>query len=222
MFTEDDLRPLSALQHLVYCERQCALIHLEQAWVENRYTAEGRLLHERADEPVAENRGDRRIARALALRSFRLGLSGRADVVEFHRLPAGGEGVRLPGAAGHWRPYPVEYKRGRPKRHRADEVQLCAQALSLEEMLEVEVREGALYYGRRRRRHPVTFDGVLRALTEEMAGRLHQLLAAGCTPPGVRSRKCDDCSLLEVCLPAAPRASARAYLEGLFAAEGSG
>ena len=221
MFDEDDLRPLSALQHLVYCERQCALIHLEQVWVENRYTAEGRLLHERADEPVTESRGDRRIARSLAVRSLRLGLSGRADVVEFHRLSAG-EGAVLPGVAGRWRPYPVEYKRGRPKRHRADEVQLCAQGLCLEEMLGVEVGEGALYYGRRRRRHPVAFDAVLRALTEETAARLHQLLAAGRTPPGVRSRKCDDCSLLEVCLPAAPRASARAYVDRLFATEEDG
>ncbi|MBY0430903.1 MAG: CRISPR-associated protein Cas4, partial [Rhodospirillales bacterium] len=106
---EDGLAPISALQHLIYCPRQCALIHLEQAWAENRWTAEGRVLHERADEPADEHRGARRIARAVPLVSRRLGLIGKADVVEFHR-----------GADGGWRPYPVEYKRGRPKSHDAD------------------------------------------------------------------------------------------------------
>ncbi len=217
MFTEDDLRPLSALQHLVFCERQCALIHLEQVWAENRYTAEGKLLHERADALGGDSRGDLRIARAVALRSLRLGLSGRADVVEFHRLPAGAEGVAVPGKAGRWRPLPVEYKRGKPKQHRADEVQLCSQALCLEEMLSVEVTGGALYYGRRRRRHAVVFDPVLRELTESAARRLHELLAASVTPAAVREAKCDKCSLLDLCLPAAPAASARSYLDRLLA-----
>lgn len=221
LFSADDLRPLSALQHLVFCERQCALIHLEQQWVENRFTAEGKLLHERADEMGSESRGERRIARALAIRSRRLGLSGRADAVEFHRLESGDGGARLPGSAAGWRPYPVEYKRGKPKRHRADEVQLCAQALCLEEMLGVEVPAGALYYGRKRRRHPVRFDAELRALTETTARRLHELLAAGRTPKAVRQPKCDDCSLLEVCLPAAPESSARGYVERLFRPQGS-
>ena len=216
MFTEDELRPLSALQHLVFCERQCALIHLEQVWAENRYTAEGRLLHERADELGGESRGDLRIARALHLQSLRLGLSGRADVVEFHRLPAGAEGATLPGRPGRWRPFPVEYKRGKPKQHRADEVQLCAQALCLEEMLAVEVPEGALFYGKRRRRHPVAFDAALRGLTEATARRLHEMLAAGVTPPAVREPKCDKCSLFDLCLPEAPQGSARAYLDELL------
>ncbi len=220
MFSEDDLRPLSALQHLVFCERQCALIHLEQIWVENRLTAEGRLLHQRADAVGHESRGDVRTARALALRSLRLGLIGRADVVEFHRAAAG-EGVKLAGVSGRWRPYPVEYKRGRPKRHSADEVQLCAQALCLEEMLGVVIENGALYYGSNRRRHPVGFDPDLRSLTESTAARLHALLAGGKTPRGIREPKCDRCSLLGVCLPAAPESSARAYVDRLFRAEES-
>lgn len=216
MYTEDNLWPLSALQHLVFCERQCALIHLEQAWAENRYTAEGRLLHERADEPGGESRGDLSIVRALALRSLRLGLSGRADVVEFYRQPEGVLGAVLAGKAGFWRPFPVEYKRGKPKQHRADEVQLCAQALCLEEMLSVDIEEGALYYGKRRRRHPIVFDPVLRRLTEKTARRLHEMLATGRTPPAVREPKCDACSLFDICLPEAPAMSARAYLDDLL------
>ncbi|HKH48518.1 MAG TPA: CRISPR-associated protein Cas4 [Thermoanaerobaculia bacterium] len=202
MFTEDDLLPLSALQHLLFCERQCALIHLEQVWVENSLTVEGRHLHEQADSGVQESRGDLRIARALPLRSFRHGLSGKSDIVEFHRI---GEGA--------WRPFPVEYKRGRPKSHRADEVQLCAQALCLEEMLATSVPAGALFYGQTRHRLDVAFDAELRRLTEETAARLQRLIAAGITPAPVHEPKCDQCSLLPVCMPAAPASSARKYLD---------
>jgi CRISPR-associated exonuclease Cas4 len=221
MFAEDDLRPISALQHLLFCERQCALIHVEQLWAENRYTAEGRVLHEAVDSGFGESRGDLRIARALPLRSLRLGLVGRADAVELRRVGDGeapGTGAELPGVPGRWRPFPVEYKRGRPKRDRCDEVQLCAQALCLEEMLDVDVPEGALYYGKKRRRQPVTFDRALRTLTEETAERLHRLLDSGRTPPAVHDARCDRCSLLEICLPAAPEASARAYLDRLLGA----
>jgi len=202
MFDEADLLPLSALQHLLFCERQCALIHVEQVWADNRLTVEGTHLHEQADSGVQESRGDLRIARALPLRSLRLGLSGRSDVVEFHQV---GESV--------WRPFPVEYKRGRPKSHRADEVQLCAQALCLEEMLDVAVPAGALFYGETRRRLDVPFDAELRRITEEAAERLHRLIAAGITPTAAREPKCDQCSLLEICMPAAPATSAHQYLE---------
>jgi CRISPR-associated exonuclease Cas4 len=202
MFGEDDLLPLSALQHLLFCERQCALIHLEQIWVENSLTVEGRHLHEQADSGIQESRGDLRIARALPLRSLRLGLSGKSDVVEFHRIDESA-----------WRPFPVEYKRGRPKSHRADEVQLCAQALCLEEMLGADVPAGALFYGQTRHRLDVPFDAELRRLTEETAARLHRLIAAGITPTATREPKCDQCSLLEICMPAAPAVSARQYLD---------
>lgn len=215
-FREEDLLPLSALQHLLFCERQCALIHVEQVWAENPLTVEGRHLHERADQGPGESRGDVRIARALPLRSLRLGLSGRADVVELHRLASEADlaqGAEIPDLPGRWRPFPVEYKRGRPKQHRADEVQLCAQALCLEEMLGVPVAEGALFYGQTRRRLDVPFGVDLRRLTEETASRLHRLIAAGITPPGVREPKCDQCSLLDICMPAAPAKSARSYLE---------
>lgn len=213
---EEDLLPISALQHLLFCERQCALIHLERIWAENPLTLEGRHLHERVDEGPGESRGDLRITRSLPLRSFRLGLAGRADVVELHRVPedaAPDQGAVLPDLPGRWQPFPVEYKRGRPKQHRADEVQLCAQALCLEEMLGVSIPSGALFYGQTRRRLDIPFDASLRATTEQAAARLHQMFASGQTPPPVREPKCDQCSLLEICMPAAPGRSARQYLD---------
>jgi CRISPR-associated exonuclease Cas4 len=215
-FSEDDLLPLSALQHLLFCERQCALIHLEQLWVENPLTVEGRHLHERVDSRETESRGDLHLARSLRLHSLRLGVTGQADLVEFHRAPTGEAGARLPDREGLWLPFPVEYKRGRPKTDRADEVQLCAQAVCLEEMLGTAVPAGALFYGETRRRQEVTFDAVLRDLTASSAARLHFLIAAGATPRPVREPKCDRCSLLNVCLPEAAARSARRYLEGIW------
>ena len=187
-YSEDDLLLLSALQHLLYCERQCALIHIEQAWSENRFTAEGRLAHDHVHSAGHETRGDVRIARDLSLRSLRLGLIGKADVVEFH------------GAT----PYPVEHKRGHSKSNRCDEVQVCAQALCLEEMLGKPVPEGALFYGEPRRRTLVAFDSALRAETENAVARLHRLFESGLTPPAVYDKaKCERCSLLDSCKPKA-------------------
>ena len=325
MYPEDDLLPISALQHLAFCPRQWGLIHLEGLWAENRFTVEGRQLHERAHAPETESRGDLRIARGLRLRSLRLGLTGKADVVEFHRLPDVGEhlrsatpgeqeasdaaapastpsvgrgsqggpnvadaaapantpsaiynrqgldeqetrnaaaedrprqaacgsdaagdphpvgmvgghprretaggsatardppagGVILAGLAGRWRPVPVEYKRGRPKRDRCDEVQLCAQALCLEEMLNVAIPAGALFYGRPRRRHEVTFGDSLRRETESLTLRLHELTRAAVTPRARYEKKCDKCSLRGFCLPKATgaRRSARTHLSEAF------
>ncbi|MHB2026311.1 MAG: CRISPR-associated protein Cas4 [Elusimicrobiota bacterium] len=213
-YAEADLFPLSALQHLAFCERQCALIHLEGAWAENVFTTEGRLLHEKVDnQGDFETREGERIARGLPLRSLRLGLVGKADVVEFHPVAQGG--AVLDGLSGKWRPFPVEYKRGKPKRDRRDEVQLCAQALCLEEMLKTGVPAGALFYGRLRRRTQVEFDASLRKETEFLTEGLRELIAAGVTPRAVREPKCDSCSLLEICLPEAnsQKLSARRYLD---------
>jgi CRISPR-associated exonuclease Cas4 len=209
VYSEDDLLPISALQHLAFCERQCALIHLEGVWQENRLTAEGRGLHDRAHESHVEVRPGIRIVRGLRLRSIRLGLTGQADVVEFQSAIEGGDSVKLPDVLGWWRPYPVEYKRGRPKSNRCDEIQLCAQALCLEEMLHVSIVEGALYYGTPRRRTVVTFDSGLREETERMAARLRELIESGRTPPAVLEPKCRRCSLIEVCMPGATDGSQR-------------
>lgn len=208
MFSEDQLLPISALQHLLFCERQCALIHIEQVWAENRYTVEGQHLHRKAHAAGGEQRRAVRIARGLALRSFQLGLVGHADVVEFHCLdPAAkaSRAVRRPSrsalAAGQWSITPIEYKRGKPKTNDSDRVQLCAQAICLEEMLDVQISTGGLYYGQNRRRTDVSFDQPLRSLTVQTAARLHALIAARRTPLAVREPKCDRCSLLPLCMP---------------------
>lgn len=212
LYGEDDLLPLSALQHLLFCERQCALIHIEQVWTENLFTAEGRIMHERVDSGIAQSRNDIRIESAVPLRSSRLGLSGKADVVEYHR-----------DDAGNWRPYPVEYKRGKPKAANWDQVQLCAQALCLEEMLQCAVPEGALFYGKNRRRQVVRFDETLRRETEEAAGRLHALIRSGITPPARYARKCESCSLMNLCMPkvAGSGKSVARYLARILAQEAS-
>ncbi len=205
MYGEEEFLPISALQHLVFCERQWALIHLEQLWVENIFTAEGRVMHERVHEPDQEFRNNIVVTRGLPLKSARLGLTGKADVVEFVPLGVtdGHTGILIEGRPGLWKPVPVEYKHGKPKVDRSDEVQLCAQALCIEEMLGVSVTEGAIYYGRPRRRHSVSFDEPLRAATEEAVLRLHYLTREGRTPPAVYRRECNSCSLYEYCLPRA-------------------
>jgi CRISPR-associated exonuclease Cas4 len=201
-FSEDDLLPLSGLQHLVFCERQWGLIHIEQIWSENQLTAEGRELHDRAHEAGSDSRPGLRIARGLRLRSLRLGLAGQADVVEFRAVATPSEpGTPLPGEPGLWQPFPVEYKRGRPKRNRSDEVQLCAQALCLEEMFAVAIPAGALFYGTPRRRSDVAFSASLRAATESLAARMHSLYDSRATPRAAWSPKCEKCSLLASCMP---------------------
>jgi len=189
--------PLSALQHWLFCPRQCALIHVERLWAENRLTAEGRVLHERADDGRPESREGIRILRSVHVASAALGVWGVADVVE---LRAG-------------EPYPVEYKRGRPKAHRADEVQLCAQAICLEEMTGRYVPEGALFYGRNRRRTVVAMDAGLRALTSRIAAEAGAAVAAGALPPPVyEAGRCEACSLLDLCRPQARRDGAGPWL----------
>ncbi|WP_280550356.1 CRISPR-associated protein Cas4 [Halomonas sp. 11-S5] len=189
---EDDVRliPLSALQHMLFCPRQCALIHLEQQWTENRYTAEGRILHERADHLGHERRRGIHTAMALPLASQAHGLTGVADVVEFDES-------RQPAVVR-----PIEYKRGRPKAHRADEVQLCAQALCLEEMLNARIEQGALYYGKTRRRKTVVFDGELRTLTLRVIAETRALFDSNRTPSAIYDpKRCDHCSLIDACQP---------------------
>jgi CRISPR-associated exonuclease Cas4 len=185
---------ISALQHFVVCPRQCALIHLEEVWIENERTAEGRVEHERVDRGgPAETRGPVRRACGVPLRSLRLGLAGKADVVEFHAAPEGGPE----------RPFPVEHKRGRPKIGDEDRVQLCAQALCLEEMLGVQVLAGALFYGRTRRRAEVVFDDGLRRRTEAVVAEVRALFDAGATPPPPALAPCKSCSLRDACRPTA-------------------
>jgi CRISPR-associated exonuclease Cas4 len=191
MEDEDDLLPISALQHLVFCPRQCALIHVEREWGENRLTAEGRLLHTRVQSGETTTRGALRVLRAVPLVSHRLGLPGYADVVEIHRNERG-RGERL---------FPVEYKRGTTKPHDADRVQLCAQALCLEEMMGKPVPNGALFYGSPRRRELVAFDAALQRRTETLVAELHNMIEKGVVPAPRYGRHCRSCSLIDVCRP---------------------
>jgi CRISPR-associated exonuclease Cas4 len=235
MYGEEDLIPLSALQHLLFCERRAALVHLEHVWAENVFTVEGSHTHKKVhDDMPTETRGDVRIARGLPLRSLRLGLVGKADVVEFHRIssenraedPPDGmrrSGIPLPGATGLWQPFPVEYKRGRLRREEGYEVQVCVQALCLEEMLDVDIPAGALYYGKPRRRLEMLFDAKLRHSTETAALRLHELIRSNTTPKARYQKKCESCSLVNLCLPKATsaRRSVSSYLAGACACRDS-
>lgn len=187
---EEDIIPLSALQHYLYCPRQCALIHLEQQWAESMHTAQGRLLHDRVDKPQAVRRRGVRTVTAMPLAHAELALTGIADVVEFYDTSQGERAM------------PVEYKRGRPKAHQADEVQLCAQAMCLEAMLGYSIPQGALFYGETHRRVEVVFDEALRQLTRDVVAGVRAMLRARLTPKAsYEDRKCDACSLIDLCQP---------------------
>lgn len=202
---DDDLLPISALQHYAYCPRQFALIHIEQVWEENRFTAEGRQLHERVDAGVAEQRREVRYERSVMLRSERYLLTGKMDLLEVHQ----GEPPRY---------FPVEYKRGKPKVEDWDRIQLCAQALCIEEMRNVQVEEGAIWYWEVRRREPIAIDLSLRRTTISAIAATHTLRSSGVTPLPIQDRKrCRACSLFDLCRPNDFRTDhSERYMEGIF------
>jgi CRISPR-associated exonuclease Cas4 len=243
MFDEEQFIPISALQHWLYCPRQCALIHLEQAWAENKFTAEGRVMHENAHEGADETRAGVRITRGMPVVSQELGITGQCDVVEFaacggdlkleisdlKKMKREGDSrfeisdlrrVRDAGSDASEgdlkfqisnfkctvQAVPVEYKRGKPKAHRADEVQLCAQGMCLEEMLGTPIAGGCLYYGEKRRRTDVVFDDELRELVRKTVEEIRRCFACGVTPTAeYDERRCDNCSLMDLCQPQAMR-----------------
>lgn len=199
IYREEDFLQLAGVQHFAFCRRQWALIHLEQQWAENRRTVEGELLHERChDDGLTEKRGDTLIVRGMRIHSAALGVSGACDVVEFHASP---DGVPLAGREGTWQAVPVEYKRGKPKAHDADALQLCGQAICLEEMLACEIDKGYLYYGETRRRQEIVFTEDLRAKLRVLLEEMHGLAARGHTPRVKPAKACSACSLQELCLP---------------------
>jgi CRISPR-associated exonuclease Cas4 len=224
VYSDDDLLLLSGIQHMAFCERQWALIHLEQIWSENVRTIEGKHLHERTDDPFEdESRKTLRIVRAMPLVSRKLGLRGVADVVEFHQSKKliEGETCLLGDREGWWRPVPVEYKRGRPKPDDRDAVQLCAQAMALEEMLQVMIHSGFLFYGQTKHRERVVLDTALRQHTVDLAERMHQLIREGKTPRAQKGKRCSQCSLVEQCQPKwmLRHRSIKSYLERMYCME---
>jgi CRISPR-associated exonuclease Cas4 len=211
-YTPDDLLPLSGIQHFLFCRRRWALIHIETQWQDNVLTVEGKQMHERADDPFfTEVRKGVIIARSVPVASYRLGLSGICDVVEFTPSPVlrtpspdgrgQGEGVKLPNRDGLYLAAPVEYKHGKPMEKPADRAQLCAQAICLEEMLSVSIPKGYLFYGEIRHREEVELTAELRTLVKEMSDEMHNYFSRGYTPRVKTSKACRSCSLADVCLP---------------------
>lgn len=231
MYSDNELLPISGLQHLVFCPRQCALIHVERAWAENELTVAGQILHKKTNLAITETHRGNRILRSIDLVSFRLGLVGKSDIVEFHPPP----GVSPTDATRNlnarlenqkwegWSITPVEYKRGRPKINKVwgdcDRIQLCAQALCIEEMMGITISMGQLFYGLDRRRIDVPLDGLLRAKTEECANRLHSVVRAELLPSPVNDRRCKRCSLKTICMPSEVHSPTRAsrWLSGQIA-----
>lgn len=185
IYKQADPVMVSALEHYSYCPRQCALIHLEHVWDENVYTMRGRDVHERVDEASSQVEAGIRVERALPIWSRRLNLVGKADAVEFH------DGI----------PYPVEYKSGRHRRGHSEALQLCAQAVCLEEMLNVKIDKGALYWHGSRERKEIVLTDALKAQVREVSEAVHKMIAANRVPPPVNDERCRDCSLREACLP---------------------
>lgn len=212
IYSQEEFLQLSGLQHFAFCRRQWALIHVENQWVENEWTVDGTLMHEKAhDRQLAESRGDLLIKRGVSVFSAELGVSGQCDVLEYHR---GTEGIPLAGKEGLWMPYPVEYKRGKPKQDNADRLQLCAQAMCLETMLCCDIPEGALYYGETRRRESVCLTQDLRLQVRQMLEQMHDFYKRGYTPKVKPTKSCHACSMKEICLPKLLRSrSVSAYLK---------
>lgn len=207
---QDDYLMISGLQHFAFCRRQWALIHIEDQWAENVHTVEGDIFHRRAhDEKQTEKRGDLLITRSMAVSSRTLGVSGLCDVVEFHADP---DGISLHGWPGTWRPYPIEYKKGRPKAHNADALQLCAQAMCLEEMLACTIEEGSLFYGEPHRRTQITFSADLREEVRGMLAEMHALYARGYTPKVKPFKGCKQCSMASLCRPGQVAQPVSAYI----------
>ncbi len=212
-YFEVDFIPISALQHYAFCERQCALIHIEQVWAENILTTQGKLLHEKVDTGQSEQRKDLFIARSLRIRSNSLGLSGIADVVEFFRSQ---QGVSLSGREGLWQPCPIEYKRGQKKSTNIDRIQLCAQVICLEEMFGLTISKGALYYAQPNRREWVQMNDAIRTETATVAKYVHELIHSGRTPLPIFEKKCRNCSLMDLCQPNSDSNRADHYFKSLF------
>ena len=199
MYLEEDYIMISGIQHFAYCKRQWALIHVEHQWEQNLYTVKGDIVHEKVDDPfLMESRGNLIISRSVPVQSELLGCYGIADLIEYHQSE---EGIEIPGKEGFYRLYPIEYKAGKPKDDNIDKVQLCLQAMCIEEMHNIKVPEGAIYYAKVRRREKVVFTQELRQQGQYLIAEMHQLIRDSTTPRPSYSKICDHCSLYNICLP---------------------
>ena len=214
-YGEEDYLMLSGLQHFLFCRRQWALIHIENQWQDNLLTTEGNIMHERVhDENLSEFRNNRLIIRGMRVSSRFLGISGQCDVVEFHKAE---EGIELNGRSGKWKVFPIEYKRGNPKKEKIDEAQLCAEAMCLEEMLGTDIDEGSLYYGQTRHRIVVQFTKSLRKDVSESYKEMHQYYSRGYTPKVKTGKWCKSCSLINLCMPELMNSkSAKEYIKEML------
>ena len=212
MYQEEDYLMISGLEHFAFCRRQWALIHIEQQWAENTRTVDGAILHEKAHNPdLREKRGELIITRGIKVFSANLGISGECDVLEFRKSD---KGISLHGYEGLWQPYPVEYKRGTPATGEGNILQLCAQAMCLEEMLCCEIKEGALFYGEIRRRDTIQFTEELRQQVKDYLKEMHDYYKKGYTPKVKTGKACNACSLKEICVPRLTKAkSVKTYLQ---------
>lgn len=210
-YQEEDYLMISGIQHFQFCRRQWALIHIEQQWAENVHTVVGELMHQKVHDPeFKEKRKDVLIVRVLPVSSRELGISGECDVVEFHKCE---DGVKLYGHRGLYRIYPIEYKKGHPKTTEEDILQLAAQAVCLEEMFSTKISEGALFYGETRRREVIAITDALRTQMKDIFAEMHQYYDRGYTPKVKWSKRCNGCSLKDICVPKLGKAiSAKEYI----------
>ncbi len=217
MYRDDEFLALSGVQHFAFCRRQWALIHIDQAWSDNGLTAQGNIAHERAhDEGLRERRGDVLVVRGLFVRSASLGIAGKCDVVEFHKDAAGHP---LCGEEGLWRPVPVEYKHGRAKVGDEDRLQLCCQAMCLEEMFATDIGTGYLYYASTHSRERVDLTETLRSRVGEIVAEMHQIYCRRYIPKVRPSSSCKACSLVELCVPKAMGLSVVDYIDEMTGAD---
>ena len=202
MFRDEDMLMLSGIQHFMFCPRQWALIHIDQKWEENRLTTEGLLLHNNVDNPsYRQQNGGIITLRSVSIASKKLGLYGVTDAVELHPVVDSKVGIRHKLYPGIWKPFPIEYKRGKPKRSSIDEVQLAAQAMCMEEMYGIQIDSGALYYGETRHREIIHINEALREITVECAKQMHLVFSTGIIPKADKGKHCKSCSLVDICMP---------------------
>lgn len=202
MYNEEELLALSGIQHIAFCERQWALIHIERQWADNLRTVEGQHLHNKVNNPfIFESRGNEIIARSVPIVSYHLGLYGIADIIEFEKTENKENAIKIPNKNGYYIPYPIEYKRGKEKMDDRDEVQLCAQAICLEEMFNIKINKAYIYYGETRHRKEIELNNNLRDRVEELSQKMHDLYKKGITPKAEKKKGCKLCSLIDICMP---------------------